>query len=260
MSATATWPVWRRNAAWYVAGLAALVLLKLFYSRAGPDELGFILAPTARLTGMLSGVVFEREAGAGWVSHTEHVILGTACAGVNFMIIALATLYFPFVSRFQGIGRRAAWLGASAGLAYAAAVVTNSLRLVAAMTLWRMDIYTGPVTPDRVHRTAGTIIYCLSVLALYLTATRLFERLEGRAVRQRSPSALVPLGWYAAVALGVPLARRAWRTDPARFAEHAVLVVLVCLMLAVGAMLLRAAARGPGINGPDRKGGERPAG
>jgi len=137
------------------------------------------------------------------------------------------------------------------------AVVANSLRLVAAMALWRMDIYGGLVTPERVHRAAGIIIYCLSVLAAYLAAARLFGRPGRPRRRRRAPSVLVPLGWYAGVAVGVPAARLAWRAEPARFAEHAALVVIVAVTLAGGVTLLRAGRRRAFINGAGSESGER---
>jgi len=255
MSPSLRGPARAHLAAWYVLGLLAILSLKLFYSRAGPDALGFILAPTARLAGALSGTAFEREDGAGWVSHAERVVLGKACAGVNFMIIAMAALYFPFVGRLEGAVRRGGWLGASAALAWLAAIGANSVRIVAAMSLWRMAIYTGPVTPDRVHRAAGTLVYCLTVVVVYLAAARLFDR-HGP---EPAPSALVPLGWYAALALGVPIAHRVWRDGPPGLAEHVVLVAAVCLVLLTGVLLLRAARRATGINGSGDGGGERPA-
>ncbi|MGH7339284.1 MAG: exosortase K, partial [Candidatus Rokuibacteriota bacterium] len=64
-------------------GLGLLVAwgLKSLFSRAGADDLGWILAPTCRLAELLSDVEFEREFGAGWVDHTHRMIVGASCSG-----------------------------------------------------------------------------------------------------------------------------------------------------------------------------------
>jgi hypothetical protein len=44
---------------------------------------------------------------------------------------------------------------------------------------------------------------------------------------------VVPLFWYAMMTLGVPLANAAYRVNPARFAEHCLVVVSGCLIVGV---------------------------
>jgi exosortase K len=77
-------------------GLTSLALvlsycLKLHYSRAAAADLLWILEPTRRLVELTtgSGFGFEPE---GFVSTDLGIVITPACAGVNFMIMALLTL------------------------------------------------------------------------------------------------------------------------------------------------------------------------
>jgi len=243
---------WSSAAGWiclYGSGLLIALGLKAFYSRAGADELTWILAPTAHLAELLTGDPFQRESRAGWISHSHRMILGPGCAGVNFLIIAFAAFFFSFAGKFKRPAGRCAWLAISLSGAYVLTLATNSLRIVAAIQLHEMDIYRGWITPQRVHRAEGVVVYCVALLLGYLIVERSLARLGAPMLRRPSFSPWIPLGWYLGLALGVPLATRAYRGGEGPFLEHSALVLLICLSLA---LILRAPRMvGHGGAGPD---------
>jgi exosortase K len=231
----------------YALGLLVAFFLKLYYSRAGADGLDWILAPTCRLAGLLSGIPFEREPGIGWITRSHRMIVGPACAGINFLIVAFCALCFPFLRRLAGAWARFVWLPASLALAALFTVVTNSLRLIVAVRLHEMGAGGGLLTPARAHRLEGTVIYCAAILLAFFCVDRIFGRFEApRQAGTRAPSALVPLGWYLAVTLGVPLVTLSFRGDGGRLPEHAGVVVSVCLLAAIAAFLSTWLARRAG--------------
>ncbi len=216
----------------YGIALGAAAGLKLFYRRAGADDLAWILAPTAWLTERLSGIHFEHEAHGGWISHSHRLILGSACAGVNFMTIAFLVLTLPFLLRLKGMLRRAVWLVACVALSFLLAVGTNALRIVAAARLYDMDLQAGGMSAAGLHRLLGIVLYAVSLVLAYLVVERMVPPAPESWRDRPVPPAWVPLAGYLALTLGVPLAGRAWRQDPASFLEHAACVLLVCLTLA----------------------------
>src|SRR5262247_1434782 len=93
-----------RNPGSVAAGACALGValgLKAFYSRAGATELLWILAPSAWVARFLGGIDLVYEQGAGFISHTHHMVVGPACAGVNFLVICFLCLYFSFAQHFS---------------------------------------------------------------------------------------------------------------------------------------------------------------
>jgi len=237
------WHAAARLAPLHVAGLLVAWSLKRGYSRAGADQLGWILAPTCRLAGFLSGIAFEREGGTGWISRSHRMIVGPPCAGVNFLIIVFTMLCFSFVHRFRTGLARSGWLACSLGLAYLLTLTTNSLRLILAIHLRALDIYGAAVTPGRVHGMEGILVYTLSLILAYNLVERALDL--GRRVphERRAGSILVPLAWYLIVALGIPLADRAYLDDPVRFVEHAGFVALTCAALALAGLWLGSLCR-----------------
>lgn len=200
------------------AALALAAALKVFYSHAGADQLLWILAPSAWLARWLGGIDLAYETGGGYISVAHHLVVGPACSGMNFLLIAFLALFFGYLPRSGGTWRRLDWLAGALALAYGATVVTNGVRIVLAAHLYQLDVYGGALTAGRVHRLAGTVIYYGSLLALYHAVGAL---LKARGRR------LVPLACYLLVSVGVPLGTQAYTNDPSRFLEHVAWVVAV---------------------------------
>jgi exosortase K len=207
--------------AFLTGGLAlALALgLKAFYSDAGADELLWVLGPSAWLASFLGGIDMVYEHGAGYISHTYHMVVGPPCAGVNFLVICFLCLYFSFARHFPG---RARWFLLAALIAFGGTIAANSLRIFVSAHLWNADFYRNWVTQEDMHRLAGIAIYYASLLALYIAVE---SRVGSGAHR------IGPLTWYLVVSLGVPLIGRIVAGGTPGFASHAAWVVGVALLL-----------------------------
>jgi exosortase K len=211
-----------------ITGAVALSLafgVKAFYSRAGAEDLLWVLAPSAWLARFVGGVDLVYEHGAGFISHAHHLVVGPACAGVNFLVICFLCLYFSFAQRFESQTR---WFIYSLLISFGGTVAANGLRIFVSAHLWDADIYGGWMTRELMHRLAGVAIYYASLLTLYCVVE---SRVGTRAPR------LAPLLWYVGISLGVPLAGRVAVGGTQGFAGHAAWVTAVALTLTVATAL-----------------------
>jgi exosortase K len=204
------------DAAFVAAPLLIAFGVKAFYSHAGTSELAFVLAPSCWLAAHLGGVDLVAEDGAGFISGAYRMVVGPACAGVNFFIIAFLAVTFSRWRRDAGPRERIAGLAIAGVAAYAATILTNGLRIILAAHLFQVGTV-GWLTPERLHRLAGIAIYGVALVALC----------RGLAPERRSP--LIPLGCYLAVAIGVPLLNGAARNP--LFVEHALVVTAASALL-----------------------------
>lgn len=229
-----------QNILFYLFIAGAAYALKAHYSRAGADDLAWILAPTAFLVETLSGIGFAAESGAGYFSPDRAFLIAPACAGVNFLIIAFCMAAVAGIHRFSSAGRKSGWILLSAVTALGTTLAVNTARIIISIGLYRADMYGGAVTPERIHRIGGVAVYFLFLYLLFAAISRILDRASGSPDgegRRRFAVSLWPLFWYLAVSLGVPIANHAYRTAPDRFLEHA----LAVLGVSVGVFL---AARG----------------
>ena len=166
---------WRNRAADVTCVAFALGLaygLKEFYSHARFEDLRWILAPTRRLVEWLTGAVFEAEGGECYLSRDRLFRIVPACAGVNFMIVAFASLVCGLVhTRSTLLGRVALGL-ASAVAAYGVTLLANATRIAIAIRLHDAGTSLGPLTPDRLHRVAGVMVYFLFLCVLFAIGAR----------------------------------------------------------------------------------------
>jgi exosortase K len=168
----------RRGPADLVAfGVFALFayVLKQRYSAATPEELRFILAPTAQLIELGTNARWPFEAGVGYVSTAHATAIVPACAGVNFWIIAAATLVFGWTARFERLRAKLWWVAGSVLVAFVCTLLVNALRIgsdLAVRELVLRELALGPHVHAELHRVLGVVVYLGSACLLHAGAGR----------------------------------------------------------------------------------------
>jgi len=229
-----------QNGIFIVLASFLAVGLKYHYSEARSEDLVWILRPTASLVEWISGIPFEEEAHTGFVSYARRIVIAPACAGVNFLVIAFCMAAFSSLHRIQRQRVKWLWLTGSLVSAYGLTVFANAVRIMVSIYSYDADIYSGWLTPQRMHRLEGVIIYFFFLCLFYRIITAVFSLIE-RAQRQNEAergtanssrcalAGLVPLFWYGLITLAIPLLNSALAKDGARFAEHGGTVISGCL-------------------------------
>jgi len=216
--------------------LLLMLALKRHFSVAAAGQLTWILAPTARLTEWLTQARLIWESGVGYGDFGQGIIIAPACAGINFMIMAFGLAAFCGLMQIRRLAPLLIWLALSLAVAYGLTLVVNTLRIALSMHLYRADIYTAWITPDRVHRLAGVSLY-LCALGLFFNGlqpiiSRYCKRFDGQGhgVGIILPG-WWPLGCYLLGAVGVPTANLLFRSPTKGYLEHCVTVILAGLSL-----------------------------
>jgi len=221
--------------------LAVMLALKYHYSLAGPEGLKWMLAPVARLTAWISDTRPVWESGVGYTDFSRGMIIAPACAGINFMIMAFGLGAFCGLLRIRRLPPLLAWLGLCLAGAYILTLMVNPIRIALAGILYQADFYAGWVTPERVHRIAGSAVY-LGALGLFFKVLQPIIIFYGaRWDGHEQPgnaftrSWRLPVGWYLLGAVGVPTANLLFKPPLPAYGEHCLTVIAVSLALA-GAM------------------------
>ncbi len=149
--------------------LAVLVgaALKQRFANANAEDLGWLLAPATRLVESMTGQTFVHEARVGFVAERLPIVIAPACAGLNYVVIALLTLVVGFVTRFSTTRAKARWFAASLVFAYLATLVANTIRIATAVGLHEMGFRTSVFSPAEIHRALGVGVYLASLWIVY---------------------------------------------------------------------------------------------
>jgi exosortase K len=209
--------------------MLAAYSLKLSYSRAAAEDLAWILGPTARAVGWLRGETLTLSPGAGcagWIPPDGSYVIAPACAGVNFMILVLTVAVLGFAHRLRSSRQRLSWWIGSLFGAYILTIAVNTLRILAAVELYRV----GPVTwltREQEHRLLGTVLYLGALWGVFAVLDRFTA--QGGA-RSRLAAALLVPGAYLGMTVVVPLVNG---HSGGQYAEHVMMVSLATLAIGV---------------------------
>jgi len=243
-----------RNGMFFFLVLVFAAGLKYHYSEAGSEDLVWILRPTAALVERISGIPFEQEALKGFVSYARRIVIAPACAGVNFLIVAFCMAAFSGLYHIAHQRLRCLWLAGSLAAAYGLTVFVNAVRIVLSIYSYDADIYSGWLTPERMHRLEGVVIYFFFLCLFYRIITAVCL-LIGTAAKQNEasraaaelapwkPTVLVPFFWYALVTLALPALNGAFVRNQVRFSEHATMIISGCLAVGLVIFVVQAAWR-----------------
>lgn len=243
----------KKNWMIYLFTCAAVLVLNLLYRGGDSSLLTWILAPTSRWAGILSGLNFEPLPGKGYVNESIRFLITPSCSGVRFLQIVLLMLVFSHTHRIRR--RKLLWLPFCCVFSYLATVLVNGGRIALAIYLpdWmeRAGIHIPGLTSGRLHMLIGTAVYFSFLLLLQPAITALTDRLfadfstDGETAASRSNRSflntlLLPVFWYFLAVLAVPFAKRFITGDMEGFARYAMPIVLTCLAIegCLGAVIL----------------------
>lgn len=229
--------------------------LKFHYSHADSDDLMWILRPTAGLIECISDISFDKEERTGFVSRERGAIIAPSCAGINFFIVAFCMVTFYGFLHLKRSKLKILWLGITITTTYLLTITANALRILASIYLYERFIYGGWVTPERVHRLAGALIYLFFLYVFYLCMGKalhfvihivkdkkndeITEKKSNLAYSQSIKSGMIPVIWYCLIAIVIPVVNGAYQKNLPKFLEHCGVVILVCMLVFLIFLLIR---------------------
>jgi exosortase K len=154
-----------------VAALALLAVygLKRYYAQAQAASLGWILTPTVKLVTALTGLGFEATP-RGFQQPQVGFTIVPACAGVNFLAVAFATLALVYAATRPRPWQMALGLLVCAPVAYLATIAANGARISGALWLHVHRPTVAGLSPGTLHQLEGALVYLGGLFALSLAA------------------------------------------------------------------------------------------
>jgi exosortase K len=145
--------------------------MKRWYSHATPEDLRFVLAPTAKIVGLFWRTRFDFVAGYGYLSRSLSFGIVPACAGINFLIMSVGAFGCGILP--QARHHRALWLLGGVIGSYLVTVLANSVRIVIAIFL---QLHPLNFDHAQLHRVEGSFVYLVFLFIFYALADREVKR------------------------------------------------------------------------------------
>lgn len=217
----------------YMAVVAAVLAMKLYYCSAGIEKLQWIMAPTAWWAGILSGVEFAYESQIGYVSHSIRFIIAPSCSGIQFMTVVFAVLAGAFAYRMKTGKGQLCWMAGCAAAAVLLTVFVNGIRIALSVYLpgvvRRFGLGLGWLNPEQLHTVTGAVVYIAFLIVIYGVADWILCKMEGST--SKPAGWIVPVLVYFLIVLGIPLLNGALKDNREQFIGYASLVAAACVFV-----------------------------
>ncbi len=152
---------------WLPVALALAYLAKRYYSHADADSLKWMLAPTAWLVGVVFRAPFSFVPGYGYLSRQLSFGIVPACAGINFLVIALGAFMCGILPQAPSVAARARWLAGGALVAYLVTILANATRI--SIAVW-LQLHPVDIDHAQLHRIEGSLVYLIFLYGFYSLA------------------------------------------------------------------------------------------
>ena len=158
---------------YYAAALLIFIILRFWFTTAGNNDLGFLLYPTDKLTGLLTGSNSVYHSDFGFYHEKLNIALDKSCSGFNYWILCFLVFTYLLVKYPQKPLYKLLAVPASLGCAWLLTIFVNSSRIFVSLIEQSQTLTVFPNHQHLVHQTIG-IITNLSFLVLVFC---LLERL-----------------------------------------------------------------------------------
>ena len=155
-----------KNIPYYLIAIGLFVLLKFSYTIADSNDLTFLLSPTNKIVGLLTGSksVFIQD--SGYFHQQLNILIDKSCSGFNFWLLCFLMLTFLTLKYFNNKGGKFYAMTFSFIGAYVLTILVNSSRIFTSIIIQNPSI-TLTKHPI-VHESVGIITNLTFLILIYL--------------------------------------------------------------------------------------------
>ena len=158
-----------RNIPYYLTAVGLFLLLKIGFTFADNSDLIFLLKPTDKLVGLLTGSQSVFLAEDGFFHEKINIVIDKSCSGFNFWILCFLVFVYLGLKYFDKHLHKILIFPTVLFCAYLLTVFANVSRIFASIIVQNQTANIFPNQQYLIHESVGIITYfSFLVLAYYL--------------------------------------------------------------------------------------------
>ena len=114
---------------YYLTAVGFFILLKFSFTLADNNDLTFLLKPTDKLVGLLTGSQSVYISNSGYIHEHLNIIIDKSCSGFNFWILCFLLFAYLTVKYFDKSLQKILTLPTSLFVAYVLTIFVNTSRI-----------------------------------------------------------------------------------------------------------------------------------
>jgi len=158
-----------RNIPYYLVAVGLFVLLKIGFTFADNENLTFLLKPTDKLVGLLTGSQSVFLTDSGFFHEKMNIVIDKSCSGFNFWILCFLVFVYLGLKYFDKHLHKFLIFPMALFCAYLLTVFANVSRIFASIIVQNQTVNIFPNQQYLFHEAVGIITYfSFLVLSYYL--------------------------------------------------------------------------------------------
>lgn len=170
-----------KNIPFYTTAFILFIVLKVGYRYAGTEALDFLLNPTNKIVGLLTGLPSTYTQNSGYFYEQLNVVIDKSCSGYNFGLLCFLMLTFLLLKHTATTLQKVSALCFSIIGAYILTIAVNSARIFASITIQSQDVSFLNIDPKLIHQAIGITTNLTFLVLIYLLIERVLTHKKSDA-------------------------------------------------------------------------------
>ncbi len=160
-----------KNQIYYLLVIGIFILFKVWFINATNSNLAFILKPTSKLVGLVTGSSSIYLDESGYYFQDINIIIDKSCSGFNFWLLCYTMLFFLMLKSLQKNSHKLLAIPAVMLGAYILTILVSTSRIFVSLTIQNSLISFLQIEQHIIHEAIG-VITNLSFLILFFFAVK----------------------------------------------------------------------------------------
>lgn len=158
-----------KKIAYYLTTIGFFILLKFIYTLADNDNLIFLLKPTDKIVGLLTGSHSVYFSDKGYFHNSLNILIEKSCSGFNFMLLCFCMLSFLFLKYTNNTTLKPLTILISLILSYFLTIFVNASRIFVSIIMQQQANYFLNSRPHFIlHEIVGVTTNLTFLILIYI--------------------------------------------------------------------------------------------
>lgn len=167
-----------KNLIYYLLMIGIFILFKIWFIYADNTSLAFILKPTSKLVGMVTGSSSIYLDESGYYFQDTNIIIDKSCSGFNFWLLCYTMLFFLVLKSLHKNSHKLLAIPAVMLGAYILTILVNTSRIFVSLTIQNSLISFLQIEQHIIHETIGVITNLSFLILFFFTMKNYLTKLE----------------------------------------------------------------------------------
>lgn len=162
-----------KNIPYYLTTLGLFILLKYGYTLADNDHLIFLLKPTDKIVGFLTGSHSMYISDKGYYHDSLNILIEKSCSGFNFLVLCFCMLSFLFLKYAERSIAKLSTIPFALVTSYFFTILVNASRIFVSIIVQQQANNFLPARPHLIiHEAVGVITNLTFLMLIYIISEK----------------------------------------------------------------------------------------